>query len=51
MIGYLIVLPSQKNATAKPTTSAIPLFILVLISLGLLIVGILIGAISVMKFG
>jgi heme/copper-type cytochrome/quinol oxidase subunit 2 len=50
MIGYLVVLPSQKTTMNQPTPSPIPLFILVLISLALLIVGILIGAIAVMKF-
>jgi heme/copper-type cytochrome/quinol oxidase subunit 2 len=51
MIGYLVVLPTQNVTTVTPTTSGtIPIFVLLLLSLAILIVGILVGAIIVIKF-
>ncbi len=50
MIGYLAVLPTHNATKATPTTSGtIPVFVLLLLSLAMLIVGILVGAIIMMK--
>jgi heme/copper-type cytochrome/quinol oxidase subunit 2 len=52
MIGYLVVLPTQSGTSTPPpqtTTGGIPLFLLLLISIAILIIGILIGVIIAVK--
>ncbi len=50
MIGYLVVLPTQNATKTTPTTSGtIPILVLLLLSIAMLIVGVLIGAIIMMK--
>jgi heme/copper-type cytochrome/quinol oxidase subunit 2 len=50
MIGYLVVLPTQKAATPPTTSGAIPLSTLLLLSIALLVIGIVIGVIISIKF-
>jgi len=53
MNGYLVVLPTQGGASASPppeASGALPLSLLVLLSIALLIVGVLIGAIVAARF-
>jgi heme/copper-type cytochrome/quinol oxidase subunit 2 len=54
MIGYLVVLPTQSGTAASPppqtTSGAIPLSLLILLSIALLIAGVLIGAILAARF-
>ena len=53
MNGYLVVLPTQSGTSASPppqTSGALPLSLLVLLSIALLIVGVLIGAILAARF-
>jgi heme/copper-type cytochrome/quinol oxidase subunit 2 len=54
MNGYLVVLPTQSGTAAspppQPTSGGIPLSLLVLLSVAILIVGILIGAILAARF-
>lgn len=54
MIGYLVVLPTQSGTSTSPppqtTSGTIPLFLLILLSIAILIVGILIGAILAARF-
>jgi heme/copper-type cytochrome/quinol oxidase subunit 2 len=54
MNGYLVVLPTQSGTSASPppqTSGAIPLSLLILLSIAILIVGVLIGAIIASRFG
>jgi heme/copper-type cytochrome/quinol oxidase subunit 2 len=51
MFGYLVVLPTHNGTTTAPIPSGTtPLFMLLLLSIAILIVGILIGVIIVVKF-
>jgi heme/copper-type cytochrome/quinol oxidase subunit 2 len=53
MIGYLVVLPTQSGTTTPPpqtTAGTIPLFLLLLVSIAILIIGIMLGVIIAVKF-